>query len=636
MHKTIVIFLLLTIYAGMISVTGQNYKLSDSLLYKEIDFTTLEIQSNPWTEGCDSVYIPHQNKILYYNSDLLFHQIATRPLNEIYKEVLNYYFILEKSVPDVSKQEICRWQTEREKLVNAAKRYKSKALRQELDVFDVTQHTFNTTVGTERWEYHWSLVEKYDRKKDFQTKLRILERLLFFCGSYYTVVVAEQIKDRRIPVMKVINEILSTLERINGKPNIALSNHYFYVGLIYFDFKFYDKAVPLFWKALDEPHYGFFDRAQMQARDYLGAYYRMIGNYDLSDSLYFSILQSPDKVNYLLVYETVAIGGLARNAMLRGEDEEAIRLYSVAFPRALLVKDTTLAGGYAVHLGRLFLQKNQLQKTEELLYLAQKYVNTPYNLVRNRKICYTLGRDYYLKINNIEKATAYIDSIAAIQKLEDEIYNTRLLAHSEQEAFEFEKALKKEKIRVQKARLIFITVILVLTTAALVFLIFAYRIKQRKNIALYRQIKEQDRLVAELEQLSAMKKRNSVLLHKSGNQKQQQLVDKLQNYLLLNRIFTKFDIGYQEITLALATNKTYLFDAIKAVTGKTLQEYINDLRLNEAKKMFDLKCKYSIERIADECGFFSYRTFYRLFKKRFQLSPTEYNRMAKEVEIIDN
>ena len=68
---------------------------------------------------------------------------------------------------------------------------------------------------------------------------------------------------------------------------------------------------------------------------------------------------------------------------------------------------------------------------------------------------------------------------------------------------------------------------------------------------------------------------------------------------------------------------------MKIVTGKTLQEYINSFRLDEAKKMLDTHSKFTVEGIALECGFNTCRTFYRLFKEKYKLTPAEYGKLAK-------
>jgi AraC-like DNA-binding protein len=173
------------------------------------------------------------------------------------------------------------------------------------------------------------------------------------------------------------------------------------------------------------------------------------------------------------------------------------------------------------------------------------------------------------------------------------------------------------------------------------------RIINRKNRELYLQIKEQDRLTEDVKQMTiqyeqlvqsasqAAKEnvdRNTTNDKFPGDMQQRQLISRLHKYLLQDKNFAKAELDYKEIVSALATNKTYLFEAVKIVAGKTLNEYINALRLNEAKQMLDNNPEFTIDTIAGECGFNVPRTFYRLFREHYQLSPTEYRKMSENKE----
>ena len=511
MNKWIIFFYFM---ATSLAVAQQTEIVPDSLLHRKVNPAMLELQSQPWTEGCDSVYNTQWKKYFYYNSDSLFHLIATYPLEEIFEEIWYYYDILPQAYNINNRLDLGRWQTERKKLAQAAKRFKSKALEQELDVFDARYNSLEPIKNPAIWDNYWRLVEKYERKKEYPAKLRILNSMLIYCSGFWSGALSMRIEEEHVPAIQVINEILSTLERLDGRYERGYGL-YVHVGLIYYNFGFYEKAVPLFWKCLEKPHYCFYDRAHMRARDYLGAYYSMQGDYARSDSLYLSILLCSDSVFQRPVDETVAIGGLAQNALLRGDQAEALRLYSIALPRALEVGDTTLAGGYAIQLGRLFLQNNEPDKTLEWLDVARNYCGDP--PTRNRIAFYTLERDYYLKINQGEKAAVCIDSITSIQASEAEIHNFRMLAYSEQQAFELEKALQDKHIQMQNNRLIFISVILVLALTALGMLIHFYRMKQKKNRTLYRQIKEKDQLIQQMDSL--MQKYTIPLQQKHGTRK---------------------------------------------------------------------------------------------------------------------
>jgi AraC-like DNA-binding protein len=192
-----------------------------------------------------------------------------------------------------------------------------------------------------------------------------------------------------------------------------------------------------------------------------------------------------------------------------------------------------------------------------------------------------------------------------------------------------------------------------LLLSVIVMLVLLNRRKiARKNRGLVRQIKEQDRLAEELEQMRRryetppspaavpVETQNFASLP-SDNETDVENTDRhyyrlfvrLRDYLLSNRNFAKPDIDRKELISSLGTNRTYLFEAVKAVTGKTLQEYIHSLRLDEAKRMLDTTGE-SIEDIAQACGFNTIRTFYRLFRERYDITPAEYRKNTKNVPLV--
>lgn len=75
----------------------------------------------------------------------------------------------------------------------------------------------------------------------------------------------------------------------------------------------------------------------------------------------------------------------------------------------------------------------------------------------------------------------------------------------------------------------------------------------------------------------------------------------------------------------LCVTPVYLSRAIKAVSGKTVMEWINEARVAEAKILLR-KPNVSIQEIAEELRFSDQSAFGKFFKKQEGLSPLEYRR----------
>lgn len=74
-------------------------------------------------------------------------------------------------------------------------------------------------------------------------------------------------------------------------------------------------------------------------------------------------------------------------------------------------------------------------------------------------------------------------------------------------------------------------------------------------------------------------------------------------------------------------SSTHLNRKIKAVTGMNTMSYVNNIKLNRAKKLL-ITTSRSIGDIAMESGFADFSYFSRSFKKEFGVTPSQFQRMA--------
>lgn len=81
-------------------------------------------------------------------------------------------------------------------------------------------------------------------------------------------------------------------------------------------------------------------------------------------------------------------------------------------------------------------------------------------------------------------------------------------------------------------------------------------------------------------------------------------------------------ITLESISSALYVSKYHLAHTFKQHMGISVHQYIIDLRLAKAKQM--INTRMNMGEICDACGFSNYSNFYKLFKARMGISPTQY------------
>jgi len=103
------------------------------------------------------------------------------------------------------------------------------------------------------------------------------------------------------------------------------------------------------------------------------------------------------------------------------------------------------------------------------------------------------------------------------------------------------------------------------------------------------------------------------------------LQEKIENLLRTTRFYLNPDLDRASLAKMLNTNRTYLSQYFSE-QNTTFYDYINRLRIEEAKRLMR-STDYTIETIAQECGYGSARTFTRVFSKYENESPGEWRKI---------
>lgn len=112
---------------------------------------------------------------------------------------------------------------------------------------------------------------------------------------------------------------------------------------------------------------------------------------------------------------------------------------------------------------------------------------------------------------------------------------------------------------------------------------------------------------------------------KSGGKVADIKIIEINNYLTEN---FREKINLAELCFLYGINKTTLCYAFKEAFGESIINYVNILRIKEAKKLLR-EGKYNLTQISSMVGFSSIHYFSRIFKQFENKSPTEYIKTIK-------
>ncbi len=101
---------------------------------------------------------------------------------------------------------------------------------------------------------------------------------------------------------------------------------------------------------------------------------------------------------------------------------------------------------------------------------------------------------------------------------------------------------------------------------------------------------------------------------------------RINNHIISEKKYLHAAISLKSVADEFSISKGYLSQLININAKKTFNDYINELRVKEAKRMLldDSYSNYTIEFIGLECGFRSKSNFYTAFKKFSGQTPNQF------------
>lgn len=119
----------------------------------------------------------------------------------------------------------------------------------------------------------------------------------------------------------------------------------------------------------------------------------------------------------------------------------------------------------------------------------------------------------------------------------------------------------------------------------------------------------------------------------ANDDKQQQCDEflRMEKMVIDRGLFLQPKLERSDVAKEMGISTSHFNEMFARFSDQSFTNFINNLRMEHAAKLLKDKSNYTIEAIANECGVPIRQTFYRLFSKKFGMTPAEYRRsMAEE------
>ena len=199
-----------------------------------------------------------------------------------------------------------------------------------------------------------------------------------------------------------------------------------------------------------------------------------------------------------------------------------------------------------------------------------------------------------------------------------------------------------EKEKNQLYAIIGFSVCFFLIVLLILYVRYSNHLKE-KNRNLFNRIQELARLEKEQqrierEEISRLEEQREIKIVLSDDapadpSREELLIKRLRVWLNTDHRFAESDINRKQMAEYLGTNEKYLADAIRnQCDGQTVSDFINMLRLSYARELLSGKPEMTIEAVAMEAGLNTRTTLFRLFRKHYGMSPSEFRTLLKQGE----
>lgn len=429
------------------------------------------------------------------------------------------------------------------------------------------------------------------------------------------------------------------LEHVTGSyPHKA--EDYFNLGMSYYRFKDYDRAIPLMHKAIRVGGYS------LRPWNYLATYHQMNGRLDSAAYYHCAILTSHEAMTEDPINLAIAISNLGRIEMQQGNYTVARTMLEAGLDYVKGRWDIGFTTGVRISLGECYLEQGYMDAALQQINDARQSVHemgggSP--LQYRLKYLYALQSRYYARQGRHDLEKAFQDSALTASTLYEQLSGRHVILLGEQQLQQAEAQLQAEQIARQKTVILYAAAALVIITGALLIIIRLYR----KRDAAYRVLAQKAKEWADSEALHPSLQANGVVTRMDASpepsstlpptEEDLRIMALAENEMTEKHLYREAGLTIDSFACQLGIRRNVFSHAINKVTGGNFNQYINSYRIKEAVRIISSteRSKLYIEELYEGVGFSNRISFYRAFKQFTGLSPLEFQK-KKNSKYLDD
>ena len=286
--------------------------------------------------------------------------------------------------------------------------------------------------------------------------------------------------------------------------------------------------------------------------------------------------------------------------------------------------DTRAVPEVLLHRARCLYLSEQYDNAEALIRrLLESTSGEPVSEVR-RGAYIILSGVYSLKKDYKDALDAYAMSYAVSDSLQRKWKNDNAMdirAFYRDREVRAELQAQKDMLETRNVYLAFCTVLIILLALAVAIAYRNLRMVSEKNASMAKLIDEYAKSTVE-----SVSEVNDFPESENGESLRDDYAAVIRK-IREDKLYLSHDLSRDQLVALTGINKNRMASLFQQCVGMTLPNYINSLRLEHSLKLL-ADGKLTIEAVAFDSGFNNARTFYRIFRDTYGMTPAEYRNAA--------